>query len=195
MAANAYEVATEIQRTRNDEVAFVSPGTNGPINPPAWLGSEAAAITLGNQGNVARHFPQTIISQGGEPMIVLGKRGSNLWLSAKFFSHDGRIMTEVISNKLVRNPRNTFRMDASDHRVTVIGDDAKPVIDVEFLSPWHINVTGKFHLRGGLPVEFSNDGILIAGQQFLKDIILVGNTTSTAALVALPASPSPTSGP
>ena len=183
--------AGEKAALRNDlenvkKVAEVGPTTEGLLTPDkkatpdlgmdprdeAYPPDSASIIFLGNCIAWNTRFPLTVIqqktSQSEENMIVLGKEGNGLWVSAKFFDQSGKITCEIVRNHFYVNRRNSFRIDSTPHSLSVFNDEAKRVLYIEFLNNRTIYVLGDFYLRGGTHLVIRPDHIDLPGGGYLS---------------------------
>jgi hypothetical protein len=91
-------------------------------------------------------------------MISLDREGHALALSAKFFNDAGKIVCEIVRNELHFNEKNIFRPErTSPHHLSVLDDEARRVLSVEYINPRAVRITGSFFLRDGLFVHIAPD--------------------------------------
>jgi hypothetical protein len=119
-------------------------------------------VFLGRAIVCVDHFPFAIIRQLDESMISLDREGHALALSAKFFNEAGKIVCEIVRNELHFNEKNIFRIErASPQQFSVLDDEARQVISVEYINARAVRIIGYFFLRNGLLVHISSDKLQI----------------------------------
>jgi hypothetical protein len=132
-------------------------------NEPPEIPEDAVRIFLGSNVAWTTDFPFTVISQGTEDLIFVEREGDGLTLSGKFFNKDGKIICELVKNQFHLNPANYFRIERTPHRLAVVDDEAKPIIELEFINRRALLFLGDFYLRGGNHVLITPDYMKIPG--------------------------------
>ena len=122
------------------------------------LQESSVRIYFGSSATWTNEFPYTVIAQGNEDMVMLERIGDKIAFSAKFFDQDGKIVCEIVKNQFHVNPHKMFRMEKTDHRLRVFNDEARRVIDVEYINPTAIRLLGDFYMREGRHVVIDEKG-------------------------------------
>jgi hypothetical protein len=134
-------------------------------------------------------FPYAIVAQDEEDLMVIDRneRGE-IAISAKFFNAGGKILCEIDKNRFQRHATNTWSMKTDAHRLVVNDDEARPIIDVEFLNPRAIRISGEFYLRDGFIVSIKQDKQIFGLLHFEDEIAMtaVGPGNPTAFLIGGP---------
>jgi hypothetical protein len=115
-------------------------------------------------------------------MLTVGRDGSGLWLSASFFSKEGKIICKIVKNAftLSETPGVVFRMERSAHRLTVFNDEDKMTCDFEYINPKADRLLGEFHFRNGVPVVLSNEKQQYGGITFMDASVMSGGGPGAA---------------
>jgi hypothetical protein len=115
-------------------------------------------LYLGSLLTWAYKYPFTVISQGTEDLMVINRDNyGDVWLNAKFFDETGKIMCEIVNNRFRRNPGNTWAFRQTPISIAVLNEESRPVVNVEYINPEAIRITGDFYLRDGFHVILDND--------------------------------------
>lgn len=123
----------------------------------------AFALFFGNSVAYTNEFPHTIIQVGNDPLLVINKLDDRLTISAKFFSRDGKIIAELRDNKFDINPNNYFHIERPNEHILIVYDqEAKQILNIEYLNPSAMKLLGKFYLPNRPPIiideEWQNFG-------------------------------------
>jgi hypothetical protein len=121
---------------------------------------EAFLLIVGDSVMWAHNLPFTLIEQGQEQMFVLNEEAKGgMSVSAKFFNSSGKIIAEIDRNKIHPNPKSFWRTESTEHRLKILDDEAKVVVDLEFLNPNTVKILGDFFIRNGRAFSFHEDGV------------------------------------
>lgn len=97
-----------------------------------------------------------VLEIAGESLIALKRRGNALFVSARVFSSDGRIIAKVEDNKLRVNERHKdfFYVEKKGlpHEFAVFDQTDTRVLLVRFVNSRAIHVEGIFATKGSMPV-------------------------------------------
>ncbi len=157
-----------------------------PILPPIppnlieLIPTTATYVFFGNSFACTDKFPFDIIRQRGEPMVTLDRNDGSLLLSAKVFDKRGKILCEIVENVIHTNHNNVFRIERdSIHRLAVIDDELRRVLDIEYINPRTIRFLGDFHMRRGTHATISNDILEFKSDDYLlavtKPLVFLDN--------------------
>jgi hypothetical protein len=155
---NGYGEVKPVHIAPPEHSGSLTPGDGTPIMPVELpddakkLADGMNALVLGNCTYLNPTFTFDIFKQGDEPLMTLRGTTTGVLFSGKFFDKDGKIMCEVIDNNFQTNPLNVFRIERTEHFMSVIDMQARPALTLEFISPRVVRVFGEFFLRGGVEV-------------------------------------------
>lgn len=129
-----------------------------PPNPCGSIPPNALVLFLGDSASYTTAFPHTVIEVGQEQILIINKEKDKITLSAKLFSRDGKIVAELKDNKFFINPNNYFRIDRPNfHTLIVYDQEAKQILNVEYINPSVIKFLGIFYLPNRLPIIINED--------------------------------------
>lgn len=119
---------------------------------------DAIALFFGNSLAYTNSFPHTIIKIGNEPLLTINKQGNIVTVTAKFFSEDGKIVAELKENQFHINPSNYFRMERpDDHTLIIFDHKGQESLNVHFINPAVIKLTGRFYLPKHPPIIITEE--------------------------------------
>ena len=146
------------------------PGNDPDPLPPrvcASVPSNALKIFLGDSLVYTSGDEVTVLQIKGEDVLSLRRTTSGLAIVAKVFSEDGKIVGEIIDNRLYVNPKNFFRIDRPDSHSLVVYDlHQRQVLGVNYINPHSMRVIGIFQLPGRAPVIATENEFLIGRSHF-----------------------------
>jgi hypothetical protein len=126
-----------------------------PVSSNCPIPKNAVALYLGNRVSVITAFPHVVFTVHGDDVLRLDRDSSDLLISFRVFDDRG--------NPVARLDRNTFvttnsaahveRPDAS--HLLVFDDRGTQVLDVQFLNPQAIKMTGILRYPGADPIVIS----------------------------------------
>jgi hypothetical protein len=167
---------TDRELTRR--VADVTTSSNNPTaitpdsqpRPKTWrpVPDDKFLLILGDFLAWKSGLPMVALMQREEPLIVLNEEPTGMSLSANFFNAEGKIVAEIDRNEIHPNPEKFWRLKKTAHRLTVFNDEAKVVMDVQFLNPLTVKIVGQFFARNGVPVVLSEDGIQLGASYLVE---------------------------
>jgi hypothetical protein len=144
----------------------------GPQFTPPAPPASAVLVFLGNSVAWTSTFPYRVLTQGDddEGMIVVDKNGSGALISAKFFDINGKMVCQLVNNRITLDTSPYYQIERTPHRLKVIDTQSKVALDVEFLNARAIRFLGNFRLKNGVPV------IITQERQQLGSMIMSGST-------------------
>lgn len=156
-----------------ENVNLLVPGTGTTPTLPAnvEIPDEAVLVYLGNSLHWTTTFPHAVIEQETEvayqtlagikheteKMILIERDGLNVFVTAKFFDHNGDIICEILKNRFHQNDANVFRIESTPHRLVVIDKEGRTALDLEYVNERCIRLLGDFHYRYGYRVIIRPD--------------------------------------
>jgi hypothetical protein len=136
---------------------LLTPGNKATPSFRRDLPKDAVKLFFGNSVSWTRRFPLPIIQLRGETMLEIGREGLDVWVSGQFFSRDGKIVAQIVTNKFHVNANNVFRIERTPHRLVVFDNENRLTLDIEYLNPSAIRILGDFYLRYGVPISIRMD--------------------------------------
>ena len=121
---------------------------------------------MGRQVCMPSRFPYDVIRHREETVLRLEDDSRGLSITGKFFNKDGKIVCEIVKNELFVSRNHVFRKEQTENRLTVFDDEGQRVIDVQYLNPQAIQITGRYYLRDGVLVEMGDGGLTVDGISF-----------------------------
>jgi hypothetical protein len=121
-------------RDQRHEALISSPNS---IN--VYLGSNLINVT-GDQC--------TIFNIMDKDVLWVDRSKEGLMISGVVFAKDKKIIAKLDRNEIDINPNNTFKRDLQKHRLIVTDDSDTEVLNVAFLNPRAVQITGKFYKEG-----------------------------------------------
>ncbi len=132
----------------------------------------------------AAEFPFPVVTERGQLLILLGKYDSELWVSAKLFDDAGKLVCEIIKNKLRVNNQDAFRIEQTPHTLTLLEDsakdggaasaEAKKVLVVDFLNASAVRLFADFYSARGVHLVIDKHGVQFGHDRSLSNTGLNG---------------------
>ena len=138
---------------------------------PAVIPDSAMILFLGNAVAWTSTFPHSVITQAGEDLITINRSNDGIVISAKFFDKTGKIVCEIVDNAFHLNNNNVFRMERPPHGLKVFNDEARCVLEVDFINEHAVRFFGDFYLRNGLHVIMTPDQFRLGAGDFSGNIM------------------------
>lgn len=160
----------ELKKAIKDAIRESAPQTSGvllPGNKPtpnelpcvASLPAGEVILFYGNSASYGNGYPHTVIQVDNQPLLVVGMSKGGVTVSAKLFSSDNRIVSELKDNKFFINPNNYFRIERPNKHLLIIYDQqGNQALNVEYLNRFAIKILGRFNLPNSAPIILSEDG-------------------------------------
>jgi hypothetical protein len=141
-----------------------------PPNPCPQIPPNALKLFLGSSAAWTTSGRMTVLQIAEEPIISIRQIGSELAVSAKVYSDDGRIVAELVDNEFHVNPNNYFRTERKDrHSLLVYDQRSQLVLNVRFLNPSTVRVTGIFNYPRREPLVVADEYVMLPGRnRFLR---------------------------
>lgn len=134
------------------------------------LSPDAVVVHLGDGAAVLNKEKMTVIRIDGKEMLSLKRFSGGLLVSGQVYDSDGKIIIEIQDNEFRINQNNYFRAERPDtSTLRVYDQNNKEVLNVRFLNPKHIQITGIFKLPNEEPIVVEKDRILLArGNELIR---------------------------
>jgi hypothetical protein len=151
----------ELEKRVKPSSGFLTPDNKSTPNKVS-IPPKALSLFLGNSVAYNSSFPHTVIEVGTEPLLVINKQGNNVTITAKFFSTDGKIVAELKENQFYINQSNSYRMERpNDHSLIVYDEQTNEALNVYFLNPAAIKLTGRFYFPKHQPIIITEEWLMI----------------------------------
>ncbi|MBZ5594371.1 MAG: hypothetical protein LAP39_19190 [Acidobacteriia bacterium] len=147
--ANAAE---ELKQQVAPLVAAVLPQ---PVSSNCPIPRNAVALYLGNRVSVITEFPHVVFRAHGEEVLRIDRDSSDLLISFRVFNDSGTLVARLDRNTFTaaNSASHVERPDPS--HLLVFDDLGTKVLDVQFLNPQAINMTGILRYPGMDPIIVS----------------------------------------
>jgi hypothetical protein len=150
-----------------------------PTPPTPCRGEQPSADALllffGNSLTYSTASTFRALKIADENMLSVERTPEGIFLTATIYGEDGRIIGQVVSNELYVN-NNPYRMKRHDsHSLTVYDPQGKVVLDVKYLNPSTLKVTGVFRSPRGSPVIVEEEQIILAANDSRRGVCFGAN--------------------
>jgi hypothetical protein len=150
-------------------------GTWGAMQKPPF----GAVLKLGNVKIVGSPFweDQTILSSDGKPFLTIGFDARGLWISTRVADAKGRYIVRIIKNEFQASNERAFNPAMPDkHSLVVRDEEGREVLNLYFLNPDTIHLTGKFMLENGQSLVLDDEkGIMLPNGAGFSNMTLDSN--------------------
>jgi hypothetical protein len=162
VVSHLYKV--NLAEERRQQVApLVAATLPSPVSSNCPIPKGAVALYLGNTVSVVTKFPHVVSKVHGEDVFVLDRDPSGVLVSFRVF--------DDVGNAVARLERNTFAaMNSASHverpsasNLIVFDDRNSKVLDVLFLNPQAIKITGTLRYPGVEPIVITEKYLGIGG--------------------------------
>jgi len=131
------------------------PSSCGGVQPPA---NETRIYAGGNMAIVNPRVQYYLIKFGDHPLLSINTTDKGIGISGDFYTSDG-IAATMDNNHFEKNPNRTFGKLQSLHRLTVRDNWKRTVLDLEYINPHAIKVSGIFYYPGYKSVYINENSI------------------------------------
>jgi hypothetical protein len=144
-----YLYRINLARERNEKAAPLMAATlPSPVSSNCPIPKGAVALYLGNTVSVVTKFPHVVFRVGQEDVFVLDRDASGLLVTFAVFDDRGNVVARLERNTLVAiNPAAYVERPDSSNLIVFDDRDTK-VLDVQFLNPQAIKITGILRYPG-----------------------------------------------
>jgi hypothetical protein len=133
-----------------------------PVSGNCPIPKGAVALYLGNTVSVVTEFPHVVFRVHGEDVLVLDRDASGLLISFTAFDDGGNIVARLERNAFVANPASHVERPSASNLVVFDDRDTK-VLNVQFLNPQAIKMTGILRYPGVDPIVVSEKFLGMGG--------------------------------
>jgi hypothetical protein len=155
---------------------LIEPETGGMLvparmpNPPvpaschAPIPDNALRVYLGDSLGYFVGPKITVVNIAGQPLLSIEKKDKGMSINARIYSRDKRIVAEIRDNQFQINPNNYFHRERPNkHTLVVYDQEGEEVLNVDYLNPSAVQITGRFFYPNKAPVMIGATSITIAG--------------------------------
>ncbi len=134
---------------------------NAPT-PPYNCGAvppDAMILFLGNSvAYQIKPFPIDIFTVAGKSFLSIDNIIDKLFISAKIFSSDSKIVAEIKYNKFYINPNNYFYIERPNkHTLVVYDQQSRKVLDIYFINSKTVKILGIFNIPNRMPIVIEEE--------------------------------------
>lgn len=154
------------------EVAAQTPKFFGDLIPsnedplPPQTPPNVVSLLLGDDLQVlSASANQYVLNRQGVPLLSMGVDSGKLWISATVVDSEGRNIVRIVRNEFQAFPEGAFNPKQPDpHRLVVRDSQGAEVLNLRFLNPRRMRLTGRFYVKGFGIVEIdARDGLRFPG--------------------------------
>ena len=143
LAALLYLYRVNAARELKEQVApLVAASLPQPVSSNCPIPKNAVALYLGNRVSVITEFPHVVFRAHGDNTLRIDRVSSDLLITFRVFDDSGALVARLDRNTFTatKSAAHVERPDAS--RLLVFDDRGTQVLDVQFLNPQAIKMTG-----------------------------------------------------
>jgi len=149
----AYLYRVNLARELKEQVApLVASALASPVSSNCPIPSGAVALYLGNRVSVINKFPHVVFRARGEDVFVIERDASGLLVSLRVFDDRGNIVARLARNQFAAMNSASHVKRPSPSSLSVFDDRDAKVLDVQFLNPQAIKITGFLRYPGVDPI-------------------------------------------
>src|SRR5712692_4028237 len=142
---------------------LISATLPSPVSSNCPIPKGAVALYLGNTVSVGPKCSHGVFRVGQEDVFVLDRDASGLLISFAVFDDRGNVVARLEGNALVAiNPASHVARPNSSNLIVFDDRDTK-VLDVQFLNPQSIKITGMLRYPGREPIVITEKYLGIQG--------------------------------
>ncbi len=160
---------------REDVLSGIITPANDPLPslPPAVNPEEAKQFMLlfiGDSVSLPMWFPHSVIKFGEKSILTISTNSQGITVSCELFGENGNIVAMLETNKFLINPLNYFRRERPDRHTLVIYDQQNiQVLNVRYLNPKAIKITGHIRILDGPTVDIEEDHFSIGNRAYSQN--------------------------
>jgi len=134
-----------------------------PVSSNCPIPKGAVALYLGNTVSVVTEFPHVVFRVHGENVLALDRDASGLLISFTAFDDGGNILSRLNRNVFIAISAASYLERPSPSNLIVFDDRDTKVLDVQFLNPQAIKITGILRYPAAEPVVIGEKYLGIEG--------------------------------
>lgn len=144
----------------------LTPGDDPTPPLPANTPADTISLPLGDDLRVlSTSSSQYVFRRGDKRLLSIGLRGGKMWISAVITDSSSRNVVRIIENEFQAFPETAFNPRQPDEHSLVVRDsEGQEVLNLRFLNPRAIRITGRFFVQGfGVVAIDPQEGIRFPG--------------------------------
>jgi hypothetical protein len=142
---------------------LVAAALPSPVSSNCPIPKGAVALYLGNAVSVVTEFPHTVFRVHGEDVFVLDRDASGLLVTFAAFDDGGKVVGRLNRNVFTAiNPTSHVERPSASNLI-VLDDRETKVLDVQFLNPQAIKITGTLRYPGVDPIVITEKYLGMGG--------------------------------
>lgn len=134
-----------------------------PVSSNCPIPSGAVALYLGNRVSVVSEFPHLIFSVRGDDVFVVDRESEGVVISFQVYDDSGNLVARLERNVLTAIAPVAHVQRPTSSNLMVFDDRNSEVLDVQFLNPQAIKVTGIFRYPGVEPIVIGEKYVGVGG--------------------------------
>jgi len=147
-----------VQKTealRQEIAPLVAAALPEPVSSNCPIPRDSVGLYLGNRISVITEFPHVVFRAHGDDVLSIDRQGSDLVISFRVFNESGALVARLDRNifAAANSAAHVERPDPSN--LTVFDDQNTKVLDVQFLNPQALKMTGILRYPGADPIVIS----------------------------------------
>ena len=164
VAIVAYLYKVNLAKALKEQVVpLVAATLPKPVSSNCAIPKGAVGLYLGNTVSAITAFPHVVFKVHGEDVLVLDREGSGLVVSYIAFDDWDKVVGRLNKNVFTAiNPASHVERPSASNLVVFDDRDTK-VLDVQFLNPQAIKVTGVLRFPGKEPIVIGEKYVGVGG--------------------------------
>jgi hypothetical protein len=127
----------------------LTPGTDPDIPLPAGVSADTVQLLLGDDLRILSASSSAVFSKDGKAFLSIEDRDGRILLTATLLDKSNRYICRVIENEFQISPERAFNPKQPDAHSLIVRDaDGVEVLNLKFLNPKTMRITGRFQLPG-----------------------------------------------
>ena len=147
--------ANAAEELRQQVAPLVAAALPQPVSSNCPIPKNAVALYLGNRVSVITEFPHTVFRYHGDDVLRVDRESRDLLISFRVFSDSGALVARLNRNTFTatNSAAHVERPDPSS--LAVFDDQNTKVLDMQFLNPQAVKITGILRYPGMDPIIVS----------------------------------------
>lgn len=157
-----YKVNLAIERKQRS-APLVAAALPPPVSSNCPIPKGALALYLGNITSVVTAFPHVIFRVRGDDVLVVNRDSTGLFITFTVFDDRGNLVARLENNTFIAShPAARTERPSRSNLLVFDGQDTK-VLDVQFLNPQAVRITGTLRYPRVDPIVISEKYLGTAG--------------------------------
>jgi hypothetical protein len=127
----------------------LTPGDDPMLPLPSGVPPDTVQLLLGDDLRILSASSSAVFSKGGKSFLSIEFRNGRILLTATLLDKSNRYICRVIENEFQISPERAFNPKQPDAHSLIVRDaDGVEVLNLKFLNPKTMRITGRFQLPG-----------------------------------------------